>query len=79
MTSSAKKAMSAKTITTKRAEPAAKKEVIASVSSRDIDAQIKAFLSAGGEIQKIPNGVSGQQPSGQLPTRKHIVISRKKA
>jgi len=79
MTSSAKKAMAAKTITTKRAESSAKKEAIASVSSRDIDQQVKAFLSAGGEIQKIPNGVSGQLPSGQLPTRKHIVISRKKA
>jgi hypothetical protein len=60
-----------------RAESASKKEVAASVSSREINDQIKEFLKSGGKIQKIPNGVSGQ-PSGQLPTRKHIVISPKK-
>lgn len=71
MTASAKKAVPAK-----KAEPA-KKEVVAPVSRRDIEAQVKAFLNSGGEIQKIPNGVSGQQ--NLLPTRKHIVITKKKA
>jgi len=65
-----------KAVATRRTE-APKKEVVSSVSSRDIDQHVKAFLKAGGKIQKIPNGVSGQQ-NGPLPTRKHIVISRKK-
>jgi len=72
MTASAKKAAPAK-----RAESVSKKDVVAAVSRRDIEAQVKAFLSSGGKIQKIPNGVSGQQ--SLLPTRKHIVITKKKA
>lgn len=64
MTSSAKKAISAKTITTKRAEPATKKEVVAAVSSRDIDQQIKAFLSSGVKSRKSPMASAANNPAG---------------
>lgn len=46
--------MSAKTTTSKRKADAA----VATSSS--IDSQIETFLASGGEIQKIPNGKSGQ-------------------
>lgn len=72
MSVSAKKAVPAK-----RAETVTKKaEPVMPISRKDIEQQIKAFLKSGGEIQKIPNGVSGQQ--NLLPTRKHIVITKKK-
>ena len=84
MTASAKKAAVAKTQAPKtipapkrRKSDSSKKEVIEPISSSDIDDQIKSFLKSGGKIQQIPKGVSGQQ-TGQLPTRKHIVISKKK-
>ncbi|MEH6567345.1 MAG: hypothetical protein V7756_18615 [Halopseudomonas sp.] len=40
---------------------AGKRKADAAVAtSQSIDNQIEAFLSSGGEIQKIPNGKSGQ-------------------
>ena len=72
MSSVAKKAVPSKKVETSHK----KADAIAPVSRRDIEQQIKAFLKSGGEIQKIPNGVSGQQ--NLLPTRKHIVITKKK-
>lgn len=46
--------MSAKTTTSKRKADAA------IATSTSIDSQIATFLASGGEIQKIPNGKSGQ-------------------
>ena len=60
----------------KKAAPSKKAEAIAPISRKDIEQQVKSFLKAGGAIQSIPNGVSGQQ--NLLPTRKHIVITKKK-
>ena len=45
----------------------------ASETSQSLAAQMAAFLKAGGEVQKIPNGVSGQT---QGPSRQ-ITISKK--
>jgi hypothetical protein len=71
MSTSAKRAAPAK-----RTANTSKKEVVAPLSRKDIEGQVKAFLKSGGAIQSIPNGVSGQQHL--LPTRKHIVIAKKK-
>jgi hypothetical protein len=71
MSTSAKRAAPAK-----RTASSSKKEVVAPLSRKDIEGQVKAFLKSGGAIQSIPNGVSGQQHL--LPTRKHIVITKKK-
>lgn len=60
----------------KRVTASKKADVIAPISRKDIESQVKAFLKSGGAIQSIPNGVSGQQ--NLLPTRKHIVITKKK-
>lgn len=60
----------------KKAVPSKKADAIAPVSRRDIEQQVKLFIKSGGAITKIPNGVSGQQ--NLLPTRKHIVITKKK-
>ena len=43
-------------------------------TSESIAAQIAEFLAAGGEIDHIASGVSGQQ---SLSGRKHITISNK--
>lgn len=64
------------TVVAKKAAPSKKAEAIAPISRKDIEQQIKSFLKSGGAIQSIPNGVSGQQ--NLLPTRKHIVITKKK-
>lgn len=45
----------------------------ASETSQSLAAQMAAFVKSGGEIQKIPNGVSGQT---QGPSRQ-ITISKK--
>lgn len=42
-------------------------------TSASIDAQVAAFLKAGGEIQQIAKGVSGQVYGGS----KQITISKK--
>ncbi|MDH1261889.1 MULTISPECIES: hypothetical protein [unclassified Pseudomonas] len=42
-------------------------------TSASIDAQVAAFLKAGGEIQQIAKGVSGQTYGGS----KQITISKK--
>ncbi|MGH8353843.1 MAG: hypothetical protein ACRERY_10000 [Pseudomonas sp.] len=42
-------------------------------TSDSIDAQVAAFLKAGGEIQQIAKGVSGQV----FGTSKHITIGKK--
>ena len=72
MSVSAKKVAPAKKVETTRV----KKEVVAPLSRKEIENQVKAFLKSGGAIQAIPNGVSGQPHL--LPTRKHIVITKKK-
>ncbi len=43
-------------------------------TSESIASQTEAFLKAGGKVQEIPRGVSGQ-PSAAA--RKHITISNK--
>ena len=43
-------------------------------TSESIAAQIAEFLAAGGEIDQIASGVSGQQ---SVSGRKHITISNK--
>ncbi|MBE7375428.1 hypothetical protein [Pseudomonas lopnurensis] len=59
--------MATKTTSAKRKpEPATE-------TSQSLAAQMAAFLKAGGEIQNIPNGVSGQT---QGPSRQ-ITISKK--
>jgi len=59
--------MASKTTSAKR------KPEPASETSQSLAAQMAAFLKAGGEVQKIPNGVSGQT---QGPSRQ-ITISKK--
>lgn len=40
---------------------------------RELEAQVAAFLKAGGEVQEIPRGVSGQT----YGTSRHITIGKK--
>ncbi len=47
----------------------------ASETSESINQQIQAFLKAGGMIEEVKQGVSGQQ---QVTSKKHITISTKK-
>lgn len=60
--------MASKTTSAKR------KPEPASETSQSLAEQMAAFLKAGGEVQKIPNGVSGQT---QGPSRQ-ITISKNK-
>ncbi len=48
-------------MTTKIKAPSKKKQPAASVTSRSLDEQVKAFLESGGVIEQIKSGVSGQQ------------------
>ncbi|TLX53658.1 hypothetical protein DN824_20220 [Stutzerimonas nosocomialis] len=59
----------------KATSPAKRKPEPATETSSSLAEQMAAFLKAGGEIQKIPNGVSGQT---QSPSRQ-ITISKKHA
>lgn len=62
-----------KTTTSKRKADAAV------ATSKSIDNQIEAFLSSGGEIQKIPNGKSGQtysSPRAGKPAAKPAVAAK---
>ena len=43
-------------------------------TSQSIAEQTAAFIKAGGKVEQIPRGVSGQT---SLTTRKHITISTK--
>jgi len=52
-----------------RTSPAKRKTDAAVTSSNAITQQIDSFLASGGEIQKIPNGVSGQTWPAPRPTR----------
>ncbi|MEA3300106.1 MAG: hypothetical protein WDA10_15500 [Porticoccaceae bacterium] len=51
-----------------------KKEPAAVISSKTIAAQTEAFLRAGGVIEKVKSGVSGQQ---NLAGPKHISLGPK--
>ena len=67
------KKLAAKTIETKKKTRPSKKSPPAAVeSSESIEAMTSAFLKAGGEVQKIPSGVSGQE--SMAPGRKHITL-----
>lgn len=59
--------MATKTTTTAKRKPAPATE-----TSSSLAAQIAAFEKSGGEIQRIPNGVSGQThgPSRQITISK---------
>ncbi len=52
----------------------AKKSTKAAASEVSIEEQTAAFLKAGGEIQQIPTGVSGQT---NLSGPKHITLGNK--
>jgi hypothetical protein len=56
-----------------KASAANRKSEPAVETSESLAAQMAAYLKAGGEIQQIPTGVSGQS---QTPSRQ-ITISRK--
>ena len=49
--------------------PSKRKADAAVATSTSIDNQIDAFLASGGEIQKIPNGKSGQDYGAPRPGR----------
>ena len=51
-----------------------KKQPAASETSQSIAEQTEAFLRAGGQIQEINSGVSGQE---SLAGRKHISLGNK--
>ncbi|WP_346839203.1 hypothetical protein [Microbulbifer sp. SAOS-129_SWC] len=59
----------------KKASTASKRKQPVSLETREsIDEQVQAFLAAGGEIQQVPKGVSGQtNTSGP----KHITLGKK--
>ena len=42
-------------------------------TSESVAEQTAAFLKAGGKVERVPRGVSGQS---SLSSRKHITISR---
>jgi hypothetical protein len=42
---------------------------------RVLEADVKAFLAAGNQIEQVPTGQSGQDPLG---SRRHIVLGNKK-
>jgi hypothetical protein len=50
------------------------KRPAASETSKSIQEQTKAFLKAGGEIEQVRSGVSGQQ---NLAGPKHITLGKK--
>ncbi len=60
-------------------DSAKSKSLIAAAINRkvrkEIDDQVAMFLKKGGRIEKVPNGVSGQQPS--LAARRAMMISNK--
>lgn len=51
-----------------------KKPSAASITSESIEIQTDAFLKAGGKIQRIASGVSGQQ---NIAGPKHIILGNK--
>ena len=51
--------------------PTRKKSPVPTVSSETLAAQTEAFLEAGGKIEQVKPGVSGQQ---QYTGRKHITL-----
>lgn len=63
------------TVAKKASTSSAKRKQPAAVETREsIEEQVKAFLAAGGKIQQIPNGVSGQtNTSGP----RHITLGKK--
>lgn len=69
--------MATKPATHRRSAPTAKERQAPVVEARrTIEEQTALFLKAGGLINKIPQGVSGQL---NLTNHKHIVISKKPA
>jgi hypothetical protein len=59
---------------TRTKSTAKKKQPAATETSSSIDEQVKAFLAAGGSIEKVKTGVTGQQ---NMPGPRHINISNK--
>lgn len=60
----------------KKKSAAARKQAEADAdSSKSIQEQTAAFLKAGGTVEVIPSGVSGQQ--SMAPGRKHITLGNK--
>ena len=57
---------------TKTKSTAKKKQPAATETSSSIDAQVKAFLAAGGAIEQIKTGVTGQQ---NMPGPRHINLN----
>ncbi|MCX2779006.1 hypothetical protein [Microbulbifer thermotolerans] len=59
----------------KKASTSAKRKQPAAVETREsIEEQVQAFLAAGGKIQQVPKGVSGQtNTSGP----RHITLGKK--
>jgi len=57
-----------------RKDPVKKSAPPAKLSSEALEAQVKAFLAKGGEIEYVDHGVSGRL---ETTGRKHIVISSK--
>ena len=60
--------------TTIMAKKAAKVRTEAEARAQSIEEMTAAFIKSGGEIQQIPNGVSGQT---SLSGPKHITIEKK--
>ncbi|MBB3062972.1 hypothetical protein [Microbulbifer rhizosphaerae] len=59
----------------KKATSASKRKQPTTLESREnIEEQVKAFLAAGGEIQQVPKGVSGQTSTSGP---KHITLGKK--
>ncbi|MGL6161919.1 MULTISPECIES: hypothetical protein [unclassified Microbulbifer] len=59
----------------KKASSASKRKQPTTLESREnIEEQVKAFLAAGGEIQQVPKGVSGQTSTSGP---KHITLGKK--
>lgn len=56
---------------TKAKSAAKKKQPAATETSSSINEQVKAFLEAGGSIEKIKTGVTGQQ---NMPGPRHITL-----
>lgn len=59
----------------KKASSASKRKQPTTLESRtSIEEQVQAFLKAGGEIQQVPKGVSGQTSTSGP---KHITLGKK--
>jgi len=59
---------------TKLRAPAKKKQPAATVTSDSIDDQVRSFLEAGGAIEQVKSGVSGQE---SMLGRKQINLNSK--